>query len=144
MNICRDSKPHNFPAADSELSAENTNLHISRPISILTLKKQLLLSSTLLQIQPYRQNSKTGHAQPKEKVERHRGVSRRRCIDNRTRDKRSNERRGLANDTEQTKEKEVVAPGCDFGDHDLRVTIPRADEKAVIYLVELFFTPVSA
>ena len=32
-----------------------------------------------------------------------------------------------------------MASGCDFGDHDLGVTIPRADEQAVIHLVELLF-----
>lgn len=103
-----------------------------------TLQKRLLFLPTLLQINPQHQNPKTHHTQRKEEIKRCRRIARWRRIDNRTGDNRPNKRRRLPDDTEETEEKEFVAARCHFGNHDLGVAVPGADEEAVEGLVELY------
>lgn len=104
------------------------------------LQKHLLLLSTLLQINAQHQNPKTHHTQRKEEIKRRRRIARWRRIDNRTGDNRPNKRRRLPDDTEETEEKEFMAARRDFGNHDLGVTVPGADEEAIECLVELYST----
>jgi hypothetical protein len=53
----------------------------------------------------------------------------RRIINNGTTNKGPNEAACLANDTEETEEQKFAASRCNFGDHDLGIGVPRANEE---------------
>ncbi|KAI4271501.1 MAG: hypothetical protein L6R38_006856 [Xanthoria sp. 2 TBL-2021] len=75
-------------------------------------------------------------------MKRRRIIPVRRRINNRARNQRPDKRRRFPNDGKQREEKEFLAPRRDFGDHDLRVGIPGADEEAVEDLIEPDFPDV--
>ena len=95
-----------------------------------------MLNPTLLQIHARSQKHKTRQTQPKQEVKRRRIVAVRARIDNRARYNRPNERGGLADDGEKREEKKLFAAGRDFGNHDLAVGVPGADEETVKGLVD--------
>ena len=59
-------------------------------------------------------------------------------VDDGARDQRTDEGRRLTDDAEQAEEEELVAAGSDFGDHNLRIAVPRADHESVIDLEQLY------
>lgn len=100
------------------------------------LQKLLLLNPTLAQINEEQQEQETRQTQSEEEIEGRAVVLRSTGIDDSRRDERADERRSLADDAEQAEEKEFFAAGGHFGDHDLAVAVPGADEEAVEGLVD--------
>lgn len=58
------------------------------------------------------------------------------CIDDCTGNQRSDERGCFPDYREEGEEEEFFAAGRDFADHNLRVRVPRADEKAIESLID--------
>lgn len=102
----------------------------------LPFQKFLLLNPTLAQIHKEQQKQKRRQTQPEQEVEWHAVVLGRAGVDDGRRDQRADKRASLTDDAEQREEEEFLAPGCHFGDHDLAVAVPGADEEAVEGLVE--------
>lgn len=113
----------------SRVSFRDPTNHACSPFfcSLLFRQEPLLLPSTLLQIHKEAEKTKTEQAQPEQKVEGKTVVSIRRGIDYRTAHNGSNKCAGLAHDTEQRKEQEFLASGCDLTNHCLAVSIPWTD-----------------
>ena len=102
----------------------------------LPLQKLLLLEPTLAQIHKKQQKQKRSQTQPKQEVKRRAVVLGRAGVDDGRRDQRADKRASFTDDAEQREEQEFFAAGRDFGDHDLAVAVPGADEEAVEGLVE--------
>ena len=124
--------PHDFVPTLPILTS-TTNPLLRRP---LPLQELLLLKPTLAQIDEEQQEQETRQTQSEEEIEGRAVVLRSTGIDDSRRDERADERRSLADDAEQAEEKEFFAAGRHFGDHDLAVAVPGADEEAVEGLVE--------
>lgn len=133
------SPNHKLMNTSYPLPMQSRSFLLSQSLSPLQYQKRLLLLSTLLQIHKEHQPHKTHQTQRKQKVKRHGIVARGTRIDDRRRNNRPNERRRLANYAEQREKQKLLTARRDFGDHDLTVRVPGADEEPVIGLVEPHF-----
>lgn len=106
--------------------------------SLFILQEFLLLCLTLPEVNAKSHDAKAHNTQGEKEVERSRIITGRTGVNNSAWDEGANEGWSLADDAEQTEEQEFVAAGGDFGDHDLGVTVPGANEKSVEYLVDLY------
>ncbi|KAL9026727.1 MAG: hypothetical protein Q9196_004643, partial [Gyalolechia fulgens] len=104
--------------------------------------KGLLLRPTPPEIQPGDEQEKTGQAEPEQEIKGGGSVAAGAGVDDGARDQGPDEGGSLADDGEEREEEEFLAAGGDFGDHDLRVRVPGADEEAVEGLVEPDFVGV--
>ena len=113
-----------------------------RPRQLLLRQEPLLLHPTLLQIQENDQQARAQTGQAEQEIERGAVVPVGTGVDDGARDERADEGGCFADDGEEGEEEELFAPGRHFGDHDLGVRVPGADEEAVEGLVDPEFPDV--
>ena len=106
------------------------------PRNALVLQKQSLFGSAFLEVEKQGQHREADEAQAEKKVKGRGVVPVGRGVDDGAGHQGTDEGRRLADDGEEREEEEFFPARGHFGDHDLAVRVPGADEETVKCLVQ--------